>query len=69
MVVVVANRAVEMRDSAGFDLFGQISRTVSNFRWYMSRRKVQKRLEALDDRLLEDIGLARADIKNYVWGR
>jgi uncharacterized protein YjiS (DUF1127 family) len=69
MVVVVANRAVEMRDAAGMDFFGVISRMVGNVRWYLNRRKVQQRLEALDDRLLEDIGLNRADISSYVWGR
>ena len=69
MVVVVANRAVEMRDGAGLNLMGQFNRLVSNISWYMHRRKVQKRLEALDDRLLEDIGLNRADIASYVWGR
>ena len=69
MVVVVADRAVEMRDTAGMDFLGLVSRSVANVRWYLNRRKVQKRLEALDDRLLEDIGLTRADISNYVWGR
>lgn len=69
MVVVVADRAVEMRDTAGMNFVGQINRMVANVRWYMNRRKVQKRLEALDDRMLEDIGLNRADISNYVWTR
>ncbi len=69
MVVVVADRAVEMRDAAGMDFLGMARRSVGNVRWYLNRRKVQKRLEALDDRLLEDIGLTRAEISNYVWGR
>jgi uncharacterized protein YjiS (DUF1127 family) len=69
MVVVVADRAVEMRDTAGMDFIGVARRAVGNVRWYLNRRKVQKRLEALDDRLLEDIGLNRADISDYVWGR
>ena len=69
MVVVVADRAVEMRDTAGMDFLGAARRMVGSVRWYLNRRKVQKRLEALDDRLLEDIGLNRADISNYVWGR
>lgn len=69
MVVVVANRAVEMRDGAGLNLLGRISHTIGDVRMYMHRRRVQKRLEALDDRMLADIGLHRGDIAAHVWGR
>ena len=69
MVVVVANRAVEMRDGAGLNLLGRISHMIGDVRMYMHRRRVQKRLEALDDRMLADIGLHRGDIAAHVWGR
>jgi uncharacterized protein YjiS (DUF1127 family) len=69
MVVVVANRAVEMRDGAGLNLMGRISHMIGDVRMYAHRRRVQQRLEALDDRMLADIGLHRADIEAHVWGR
>jgi hypothetical protein len=59
MVVVVANRAVEMRDGAGLNLMGRISHMIGEVRMYAHRRRVQQRLEALDDRMLADIGLHR----------
>jgi uncharacterized protein YjiS (DUF1127 family) len=69
MVVVVAERAIEMRDGKEFNLAAAVSRMLSNMRTYAHRRRVQKRLEGLDDRMLEDIGIMRADIKAHVWGR
>ena len=69
MVVVVANRAVEMRDGASLDFLGQLRRVVNNDKTYGHRRRVQTRLEGLDDRMLADIGLERADIRAHVWGR
>ncbi len=69
MVVVVANRAVEMRDGTSLNLVGRLSRVANNVRTYAHRRRVQKRLENLDDRMLADIGLDRVDIPKYVWGR
>jgi len=69
MVVVVADRAVEMRDGAGLNLMGRINHLFGDIRMYAHRRRVQKRLEALDDRMLDDIGIHRADIEAYVWGR
>ncbi len=68
MVVVVANRAVEMRDGASLDFVGQLSRIANNVKTYAHRRRVQARLESLDDRMLADIGLERADIRAHVWG-
>ena len=38
MVVVVADRAVEMRDTAGMDFLGAARRMVGNVRWYLNRR-------------------------------
>ncbi len=69
MVVVVANRAVEMRDGASLDFVGQIRRLANNVKTYAHRRRVQSRLESLDDRMLADIGIERADIQVHVWGR
>jgi len=69
MVVVVAERAVEMREGANFNFARKMAGMVQNARTYAHRRKVQKRLESLDDRMLDDIGIMRADIKAHVWGR
>jgi len=35
---------------------------------YTSRARAEKQLAALDDRMLADIGMERADIHNKVWG-
>ena len=48
---------------------GYVSNLIAMARLYSNRRKAQKRLESLDDRMLEDIGLTRADIRAHVWGR
>jgi len=69
MVVVVANRAVEMRDGASLDFVGHLSRLANNVKTYAHRRRVQTRLEGLDDRMLADIGIERHDIRAHVWGR
>ena len=69
MVVVVANRAVEMRDGASLDFVGHLSRLANNVKTYTHRRRVQTRLEGLDDRMLADIGIERHDIRAHVWGR
>ena len=69
MVVVVANRAVEMRDGASLDFVGQLSRLANNVKTYAHRRRVQTRLESLDDRMLADIGIERHEIRAHVWGR
>ena len=36
---------------------------------YLARSHAEKQLRQLDDRLLADIGLKRADISKSVWGR
>lgn len=36
---------------------------------YLSRSQAEKQLRQLDDRLLADIGLKRADIGKSVWGQ
>ena len=68
MVVVVANRAVEMRDGASLDFVGHLSRLANNVKTYAHRRRFQTRLEGLDDRMLADIGIERHDIRAHVWG-
>ncbi len=34
---------------------------------YIARRNAERRLAALDDRLLQDIGIHRVDIHDIVW--
>ena len=36
---------------------------------YLARTHAEKQLRQLDDRLLSDIGLKRADIGKSIWGR
>lgn len=36
---------------------------------FVARSKAEKQLRQLDDHLLADIGLKRADISKTVWGR
>jgi uncharacterized protein YjiS (DUF1127 family) len=36
---------------------------------YVARSNAEKQLRQLDDRMLSDIGLKRADISRSVWGR
>jgi uncharacterized protein YjiS (DUF1127 family) len=36
---------------------------------YLARSNAEKQLRQLDDRLLSDIGLKRADIGKSIWGR
>lgn len=36
---------------------------------YLSRTQAERQLRQLDDRLLADIGLKRADIGQSIWGR
>ncbi len=69
MVVVVAERAVEMRDGVKFDLVNAMSKVTFGMKDYFRRRAAQRRLEALDDRMLEDIGMTRADIRAHIWAR
>lgn len=41
---------------------------VGRVRSYLARTRAARQLEQLDDRLLADIGLKRADIARQVWG-
>jgi uncharacterized protein YjiS (DUF1127 family) len=36
---------------------------------YADRSRAERQLEALDERLLRDIGLSRTDIHRMVWGK
>jgi uncharacterized protein YjiS (DUF1127 family) len=45
---------------------GRIAGGVVN---YVNRRRAASQLEALDDRLLADIGVSRCDIRDLVWGK
>ncbi|WP_368911097.1 DUF1127 domain-containing protein [Taklimakanibacter deserti] len=35
---------------------------------YVSRSRAERQLQALDDRLLADIGMRRSEIQRMVWG-
>jgi uncharacterized protein YjiS (DUF1127 family) len=47
------------------DFLNRISSRVVN---YVSRTRAERQLEALDDRLLCDIGMRRSEIHQMVWG-
>jgi uncharacterized protein YjiS (DUF1127 family) len=42
---------------------------MGQFKTFVARHNAEKQLRQLDDRLLADIGLKRADIGKSVWGR
>jgi uncharacterized protein YjiS (DUF1127 family) len=48
------------------ELAGRIVRGVVD---YADRSRAEGQLEALDDRLLRDIGVSRTDIHRMVWGK
>ena len=45
-----------------------LSRVAGGVRSYLSRAEAERQLEALDERLLNDIGLKRSEIRRMVWG-
>jgi uncharacterized protein YjiS (DUF1127 family) len=45
-----------------------LSRIAGGVRGYLSRAEAERQLEALDERLLNDIGLKRSEIRRMVWG-
>ena len=47
------------------DFLTRVSSRVAN---YVTRSRAERQLQALDDRLLSDIGLKRSDIRKMVWG-
>jgi uncharacterized protein YjiS (DUF1127 family) len=47
------------------DFLTRVSSRVTNF---VTRSRAERQLQALDDRLLSDIGLKRSDIHKMVWG-
>jgi uncharacterized protein YjiS (DUF1127 family) len=47
------------------DFLSRVSSRVAN---YVTRSRAERQLQALDDRLLSDIGLKRSDIRRMVWG-
>jgi uncharacterized protein YjiS (DUF1127 family) len=48
------------------DFLGRIASGVAN---YVQRSRAERQLEALDDRLLLDIGITRSEIRHMIWGR
>ena len=55
------------RNGAGAtpDFLTRVSSRVVN---YVSRNRAERQLQALDDRLLADIGMRRSEIRRMVWG-
>jgi uncharacterized protein YjiS (DUF1127 family) len=47
------------------DFLTRVGAVVAN---YITRARAERQLEALDDRLLLDIGLSRSEIRHMVWG-
>ena len=47
------------------DFLTRVSSRVVN---YVSRTRAERQLQALDDRLLADIGMRRSEIHRMVWG-
>lgn len=47
------------------DFLTRIGVTVAS---YITRSRAERQLEALDDRLLLDIGVSRSEIRHMVWG-
>jgi uncharacterized protein YjiS (DUF1127 family) len=45
-----------------------LSRVSSKVVTYVSRSRAERQLQALDDRLLADIGMRRSEIQRMVWG-
>lgn len=45
-----------------------LSRIAGGVRRYVSRADAERQLESLDERLLNDIGLKRSEIRHMVWG-
>jgi uncharacterized protein YjiS (DUF1127 family) len=45
-----------------------LSRIAGGVRSYVTRADAERQLEALDERLLNDIGLKRSEIHKMVWG-
>ena len=43
-------------------------RVAGGVRRYVTKARAERQLEALDDRLLADIGLKRSEIQQMVWG-
>ena len=53
------------RRAAFPDFLTRVSSRVVN---YVSRSRAERQLQALDDRLLADIGMRRSEIQRMVWG-
>lgn len=47
------------------DFLGRIAGGVTR---YVTLARAERQLEALDDRLLADVGLKRSEIRRMVWG-
>jgi uncharacterized protein YjiS (DUF1127 family) len=63
MTTTTLNRETSARVAP--DFLTRVSSRVVN---YVSRSRAERQLQALDDRLLADIGMRRSEIHRMVWG-
>jgi uncharacterized protein YjiS (DUF1127 family) len=47
------------------DFLGRVTSRVAS---YVTRSRAERQLQALDDRLLADIGMRRSEIQRMIWG-
>jgi uncharacterized protein YjiS (DUF1127 family) len=62
--VNASSTAGEVIYAGPFGFLNSFSRIVS---WRLALARTRRQLMALDDRMLQDIGLARTDIKGNFW--
>jgi uncharacterized protein YjiS (DUF1127 family) len=67
MTSTTIGRNVTHSDSAR-SLPDFLTRVSSKVVSYVSRSRAERQLQALDDRLLADIGMRRSEIRRMVWG-
>jgi uncharacterized protein YjiS (DUF1127 family) len=49
-------------------LVGRVTRLIGRLANYRQLRRAERELNALDDRMLADIGIVRTEIHKRVWG-
>lgn len=65
MTTTTLNRETSRNGRMVPDFLTRVSSRVVN---YVSRSRAERQLQALDDRLLADIGMRRSEIHRMVWG-
>lgn len=69
MTQTVLSHAVPLRASAAGHGAGVIETFIHAIRSWRMRVRTANQLSHLSDRMLDDIGLNRSDIENYISGR